>query len=108
MSSRFNWPGFICALLSTIIGVWQSIYLKMLMHMGMDRNYVLFVIRFFYRTGPPMQRPAQLLHSVSDRRVLRGASVDLPIDSLGSRVYQRVPAVSELDLLLFGVAVRRA
>ena len=47
MVCRFNWPGFICALLSTIIGVWQSIYLKMLMHMGMDRNYVLFVVRFF-------------------------------------------------------------
>lgn len=41
LSCRFNWSGFICALLSTIIGVWQSIYLKMLMHMGMDRNYVL-------------------------------------------------------------------
>lgn len=47
MVCRFNWPGFICALLSTIIGVWQSIYLKMLMHMGMDRNYVRFAIRFF-------------------------------------------------------------
>lgn len=78
------------------------------MHMGMDRNYVLFVILFFISTGPSLQRPAQLLHSASDRRVLRGASVDLPADSLGSRVYQRVPAVSELDLLLFGVAVRRA
>ena len=60
----------------------------------------------FNRAGPPLQRPAQLLHSASDRRVLRGASVDLPIDSLGSRVYQRVPAVSELDLVLFGAAVR--
>ena len=40
MSSRFNSIGFVCALVSTIVGVWQSVYLKMLMRMGMEKNFV--------------------------------------------------------------------
>lgn len=40
--NRFNGTGFLCALISTIIGVWQSVYLKMLMKMGFEKNYVFF------------------------------------------------------------------
>lgn len=37
---RFELVGFVCALLSTIIGVWQGIYLKMLMRTGLQKNFV--------------------------------------------------------------------
>ena len=40
---RFNGTGFICALLSTVIGVWQSIYLKMLMKLILYYSQVLIV-----------------------------------------------------------------
>lgn len=40
LPSRFNSIGFVCALVSTIVGVWQSVYLKMLMRMGMEKNFV--------------------------------------------------------------------
>ena len=40
LTCRFNAIGFVCALCSTIIGVWQSIYLKMLMKMGFEKNFV--------------------------------------------------------------------
>ena len=41
---RFNGTGFICALLSTVIGVWQSIYLKMLMKFGFEKNFVCICV----------------------------------------------------------------
>lgn len=37
---RFNTIGFISALISTIVGVSQSVYLKMLMRMGFEKNFV--------------------------------------------------------------------
>ena len=37
---EFNTVGFVCALISTIVGVWQSVYLKMLMRMGMEKNFL--------------------------------------------------------------------
>lgn len=40
---RFNTIGFISALISTIVGVSQSVYLKMLMRMGFDKNFVFFI-----------------------------------------------------------------
>ena len=44
---RFNTIGFISALISTIVGVSQSVYLKMLMRMGLEKNFV-FAIRSFH------------------------------------------------------------
>ena len=38
--NRFNMVGFISALVSTIVGVWQSVYLKMLMRLGLEKNFV--------------------------------------------------------------------
>ena len=32
--------GFMSALVSTVVGVWQSVYLKMLMRMGLEKNFV--------------------------------------------------------------------
>lgn len=45
---RFNTIGFISALISTIVGVSQSVYLKMLMRMGFDKNFVcsIFLLLF--------------------------------------------------------------
>lgn len=37
---RFNMIGFMSALISTIVGVWQSVYLKMLMRLGLEKNFV--------------------------------------------------------------------
>ena len=37
---RFELLGFVYALLSTIIGVWQGVYLKMLMRTGLRKNFV--------------------------------------------------------------------
>ncbi|KAK8803812.1 hypothetical protein WA158_001506 [Blastocystis sp. Blastoise] len=37
---QFNMTGFICALISCILSVWQSIYVKMLIKSGIDRNYL--------------------------------------------------------------------
>ena len=37
---RFNMVGFMSALVSTVVGVWQSVYLKMLMRMGLEKNFV--------------------------------------------------------------------
>lgn len=42
--TRFNSTGFLCALISTVIGVWQSIYLKMLMKLGFEKNYVPLLV----------------------------------------------------------------
>lgn len=39
--------GFVSALVSTIVGVWQSVYLKMLMRMGLEKNFVIS-IRYRY------------------------------------------------------------
>lgn len=38
--SRFNIIGFICALISTLTGVSQSIYVKRLLRYGIDKDYV--------------------------------------------------------------------
>ena len=32
--------GFVSALVSTVVGVWQSVYLKMLRRMGLEKNFV--------------------------------------------------------------------
>ena len=40
MNCRFNTIGFISALIATIVGVSQSVYLKMLMRMGFEKNFV--------------------------------------------------------------------
>ncbi|KAK8798788.1 hypothetical protein WA158_007872 [Blastocystis sp. Blastoise] len=37
---QFNMRGFIFALLSTLTSVWQSIYVKMLMRYGIDKDYL--------------------------------------------------------------------
>ena len=42
--SRFNMIGFISALVSTIVGVWQSVYLKMLMRLGLEKNFVSILL----------------------------------------------------------------
>ena len=42
--TRFVWVGFICALASTIVGVWQGVYLKMLMKTGLTKEYVYFFL----------------------------------------------------------------
>ena len=36
--------GFISALVSTIVGVWQSVYLKMLMRLGLEKNFVSILL----------------------------------------------------------------
>lgn len=38
---RFEFFGFLCALLSTVISVWQGVYLKMLMRTGLQKNFVV-------------------------------------------------------------------
>ena len=40
ITNRFNTIGFVSALISTIVGVWQSVYVKMLMRLGLEKNYV--------------------------------------------------------------------
>lgn len=40
ITNRFNMIGFLSALISTIVGVWQSVYVKMLMRLGLEKNYV--------------------------------------------------------------------
>ncbi|KAK8829869.1 hypothetical protein WA577_001261 [Blastocystis sp. JDR] len=37
---EFNMVGFMSALVSTVVGVWQSVYLKMLMRMGLEKNFL--------------------------------------------------------------------
>ncbi|KAK8796957.1 hypothetical protein WA588_001082 [Blastocystis sp. NMH] len=37
---EFNTIGFVSALISTIVGVWQSVYVKMLMRLGLEKNYL--------------------------------------------------------------------
>ena len=41
---RFNTIGFVSALISTIVGVSQSVYLKMLMRMGFEKNFVFICL----------------------------------------------------------------
>lgn len=36
--------GFGCALVSTIVSVWQGVYLKMLMKRGLTKEFVLFFL----------------------------------------------------------------
>ena len=66
---RFNTVGFVCALISTIVGVWQSVYLKMLMRMGMEKNFVGSLVRF--NVAPLVQRDGQLGLVTADRLLLR-------------------------------------
>ena len=51
--NRFNMIGFMSALISTIVGVWQSVYVKMLMRLGLEKNYVrsVYLLRTSF-TGP--------------------------------------------------------
>ena len=43
LTSRFNMIGFLSALVSTVVGVWQSVYLKMLMRLGLEKNFVSMI-----------------------------------------------------------------
>ena len=55
---RFELVGFIYAILSTVIGVWQGVYLKMLMRTGLQKNFVFpfsdstMIPRFIYVMPP--------------------------------------------------------
>ena len=44
---RFNMIGFMSALVSTVVGVWQSVYLKMLMRLGLEKNFVLVLFIYY-------------------------------------------------------------
>ena len=54
LSHRFELLGFFYALSSTVISVWQGVYLKMLMRTGLHKNFVHLMVlldcRFIYAT----------------------------------------------------------
>lgn len=39
--NRFVWKGFFCALCSTVVSVWQGVYLKMMMKTGLSKEFVI-------------------------------------------------------------------
>ena len=43
-TNRFVWMGFGCALVSTIVSVWQGVNLKMLMKRGLTKEFVFFFL----------------------------------------------------------------
>ena len=95
---RFELLGFIYALSSTVISVWQGVYLKMLMRTGLHKNFVHVIdsvdCRFI------LQRHAEQSPPLPDHPPLGGQNFFLSLPSHRRCFSKRIHPVSQFHLLL--------